>query len=118
MAFPTLTASPSYPLTEAYEDTAIKSTSEAGYVHARKRYTKTRKTFQLNYRYISGADKDLLDAHILSVGTYQSFTWTHPGTSVVYTVRYGSIPSIETVTKAATDSGTYYYNVSITLVEV
>jgi len=95
MAFPSLTQPPNYPLKEIITDRALKTISEAGYVTTRLKYTKKNISFDVNYLMLSDADKDSLRTFYDTVETVDSFTWTHPYTSVVYTVRFDSVPSFE-----------------------
>jgi hypothetical protein len=93
MAFPSLSVNPTYPYSVEQEDDGIKSESEFGYIHGRRRFTKTRKVHSLRYEMLTNADKALLEAHIREVGTYTTFTWTDPfGSS--HTVRYVQIPRL------------------------
>ena len=97
MAYPTLSTNPSFPLDEGRIVSSIKSNFEAGYVLARARHTRQRKTFKVNYILMSDEDKVLLEAHIDSVLDITPFTWVHPKTSVSYTVRYQSVPQFQYV---------------------
>jgi len=116
MAFPTLSTLPSFPLKQSREDYTIKSSMEAGVIKTRARYTRSRKTFQLQYQNLTAADIVLLDAHLDEVlGITTSFSWTNPATNVTYTVRYGNLPEYELT---GHNGVTYQYNTSFSLVEV
>jgi hypothetical protein len=92
MAFPTLSVNPTYPYSVTPEDDGIKSEAEFGYVHGRRRFTKTRKVHSVRYQMMTNADKALLQTHVESVGIYATFSWTDPlGSS--HTVRYVQIPT-------------------------
>lgn len=63
----------------------LKETSAAGHTIIRGRGTATKKQFELDWKDISSADKDALQAfHSTEYG--QSFSWTHLFTATVYTV--------------------------------
>lgn len=97
MAYPTLTVNPEFPLGEIPEKAGIVSKSDHGYVHGRRRYTMGRRTFRLVYNTMPTADKEDIDNHFDSVDIAESFSWTHPVTSTVYTVRYVEPPEMEYV---------------------
>ena len=86
MAFPTLSRRPKE-VQIAYEANVIKSQFEAGYEHKRKKFTKTRKKWSLNYDLLPEADRDLLLTHFDDVGEYTAFNWTDQD-SVVQVVYY------------------------------
>lgn len=95
MAYPTLNDEP-YPIKESRANSTISSEYDGGYEHTRARYTRVRKIFELTYQALSDADKILLENHIDTVnGAADSFDWTHPQTSVVYTVRFKEPPEFE-----------------------
>lgn len=75
MAFPNLSRGPKT-VDVDFEDNEIKSKFEAGYQLKRKRFTKTRKKFTVEYDILYSADKDLILAHFAEVGTYTAFLWT------------------------------------------
>ena len=96
--FPTLSKNPNYPMQKTYEDSAIKSTMESGYVHARSRYTKNRYSFDIVYNNAPDTDHDLLWAFVATVkGSVDTFTWTDPYSGTPYTVRFDAPPSFELV---------------------
>ncbi len=91
MAFPTLSSPPSvdgYSHAAAF-DPVIRSPKEAGYVQTRPSCTHVPKKFHLEY------PGDMIDADQTTLAAWEvsmmyganSDTWTHPKTSVVYTVR-------------------------------
>lgn len=88
--FPSLSKSPDFPLKESIIDSVIREQPEAGPAHARQRFTRYRRKFYLTYSNLKSNDIDLLMTHQTTgtSGTAESFTWTHPKTSTVYTVRY------------------------------
>lgn len=114
--FPTLSVLPSYPLKDDAEDPTLKSNFEAGYTLARTRFTRQRKLFSLVYNKLPNADKLLLEAFCDTVhGGADTFTWTHPITSVSYTVRFDKRPSFE-VSEYSADVG-YVWDTSFLLVQ-
>lgn len=114
--YPTLSRNPSYPLTDDAEDPAIKSDFEAGYTQTRARFTRTRRVFEVGYKAMTNADKLLLEAFADTVkGGVDSFAWTHPITSVSYTVRFDKRPKFQAVDYG--DDGTIW-ETSFTLVQV
>lgn len=115
MAFPTLTQGPNTPIKETPEDQSIKSTSEAGYVHARERYTRIRRTFALSYKNLSNTDKVALDGHCDTVGSVTPFTWVHPISGTTYTVRYEKRLAFESCEHDGTG---YRWNTDFNLVQV
>lgn len=88
--YPTLTVNCSFPLDEEIEDATVRSSSEAGYVHTRPRYTRSRKTFKVVYRCLSNTDKTTLESFVNTTARQGStaFNWTHPLTNSVYSVRF------------------------------
>lgn len=89
-AFPTLSQPPNYPLVEEIEDTTIVSNFESGYIQTRPRFTRRRKSFTVRYENLSTSDKTSLETFrdVTVLGSSETFTWTHPLTSTVYTMRF------------------------------
>jgi len=75
-------------LEEDYNKTAVRTEFEAGYVQSRARFTRARRTWSKIYW--TGLSSSDLSTLLTFFNTYQgdSFTWTHPITSVEYTVRF------------------------------
>ena len=90
--FPTLSRSPSFPLAPdgEIEDSTLRSQFEAGYELTRPRFTRARRSWGVRYPVVSSADKALLVAFEQTTvrGGADSFSWTHPITSTVYSVRF------------------------------
>lgn len=95
MAYPTLSVNPNFPIDESVEQSSIKSRFEAGYVLTRARFTRERKKFGIAYTLLSNADYTLLKAHVDSVLDITPFDWTHPVSSVTYSMRYQSVPQFQ-----------------------
>jgi hypothetical protein len=91
MTFPTLTQQAAYPLDPdgELEDVILRSPTDAGYEITRPRFTRARRTWGINYPALSNADTTTLRAFeqaTLRNGA-DSFSWTHPISKTVYTVR-------------------------------
>lgn len=91
MAFPTLSQVPAVPIAPdgELEDVILRTPTDAGYVQTRPRFTRARRTWGLNYPALSNADADILrDYERLTLHNgADPFAWTHPISSVVYTVQ-------------------------------
>jgi len=87
--WPTLSRQPIYPLDETCPDNLITSDAEAGYVQTRPRHTRSRRSFKLQYKGLTDADKAALDTFFYTDTSHGSvaFTWTNPQNSSSYTVR-------------------------------
>ncbi len=67
---------------------AIQSQAEDGTIISRGRFTSTKKRWEIEYNFLTAADKVLLEALQTTVNVSGDvFNWTHPKTSVVYSVR-------------------------------
>lgn len=88
--YPTLSKNPAYPLDPdgELEDVVIRSDLTAGYQQTRPRSTRARPNFGLTYPSLPDVDVALLRAfeQTTLVNGASPFTWTHPITSVSYTV--------------------------------
>jgi len=78
---------PNYPLQEKTLKRQYKDEFEAGYVVSRAAATRARKQFRLDWDVIPEADYQTLDAFFIA-NQGGTFSWTHPETSTVYTVRF------------------------------
>lgn len=90
--FPTISVDPQVDYDEelAY-DPSLRSQQSDGTIVSRAKFTVTKKKFKLTYRFLTQADKALLDAFQDSVMVAAStFTWTspHQGDGAAYTVRF------------------------------
>ena len=95
--FPTLSTPPNYPLKEIIGDGSIKNISEAGYVTTRRKYTHQNISYEVIYAMLTDADKNALRVFYDTVENVDTFSWTHPYTAVVYTVRFDTIPTFDLV---------------------
>ena len=84
-AFPSI-ATPQYPISESVYVPKVKTEFESGHVQSRKRGTKYPRRFRLIWDGLSSNDFESIVTFFKS--TDDTFTWTHPFTSVVYTVRF------------------------------
>ena len=64
LSFPDVTA-PEYPLKETFEDNLIKSSMENGVVKTRPRFTKVRRSFELEWSLLDNDSKDALEQFFL-----------------------------------------------------
>lgn len=92
MAYPNLSIDPdATSFNETSENVAIASgDTEGGYIYTRPRFTRRpRRTFTFVHKNISEAERiTLQNFWDANYGGSNSFNWTHPITSVVYTVRF------------------------------
>jgi hypothetical protein len=81
-----------------YLDSTISTPFENGMQQSRPRFPRVRRTFVVPYRYVSEADRVVLDTFIRTtvVGSSGIFTWTDPQTSEAIHVRFatGKAPQI------------------------
>ena len=112
LSFPDVTA-PDYPLKETFEDNLIKSSMENGVVKTRPRFTKARRSFELEWASLDTDSKRLLEQFFLTKTKCGSlpFKWMHPHTEEIYNVRFYEPP---TFSLKFTD----YWQASIKLQEV
>jgi len=80
---------PGFPLKVEYENTSLKSAFEDGSVQSRNKFTRSRRTFTLQWTYMSDADHTTLFNFITGTCHFSaaSFNWTYPGTNTVIEVR-------------------------------
>ncbi len=88
--FPTLSIGPVFPLREVPRDASLRSPFEAGYVQARPKFTRIPATWpDITYRNMTATDKSTLETfEKTTVKQTDAFSWTHPQTSTVYSVRF------------------------------
>lgn len=76
-------------LEETTEDPAIRSEAESGIVQTRPRYTRMRRSWQLGWANMRGADYRLLRAFFEQVrGGALVFGWRQPRENKVFQVRF------------------------------
>ena len=90
-AFPTLSVPCSYPIDPdgVIDDVIMRSPQEAGYEQTRPRTTRPRRNFGVTYIGLESVDEALLRTFEITTlrNGSDSFNWTHPLSSTVYTVR-------------------------------
>jgi hypothetical protein len=108
---------PDYPLGVTSIASTIRSESEAGYVITRPRYTRTRKRWSLKWAMMSASDYTSLETFFneTTIGGANSFTWDHPITGTIYTVRFAED---ELSFNLSTPGVSGFYEGSVTLLEV
>ncbi len=82
-------ASPGYGIKEAVYKPQIRQEFEANYVQSRPRSTRSVKRWTLSWGLLSESDYGLLLA-FFEANQGNTFTWTHPVTSVSYTCRFST----------------------------
>lgn len=115
-AFPTLSVLPS-DIREVPIDRTIRSEYEGGYEHTRPRHTRDRKQWQIVYNQLNSNDKSLMDTFLGTTvrGGADSFSWAHPISSTVYTVRFQTLPYMQLLLNNDDDQ---YYETSFELKEL
>lgn len=116
IVFPTLTKSPSLPLSPDGEidDVLLRSPQESGYEQVRPRTTRARRSWGVNYPVLAAADVATLRAFEITTlrNGADAFTWTHPISGLVYTVR------LTGPVKFATTQDRRFSSAALTLKEV
>lgn len=113
MDFPTLNGCVRTITEQAIDDT-ISSSSEAGYVSTRPRFTRVRNTIPVQMM-IDANDKIALQEFDATVRGSVIFNWTHPISSTVLQVRFRSDARPEF--KPVGTASNRHYEVSFTLEE-
>lgn len=92
MDFPSLSRKPSLRVEEHVQYKTLRSPSEAGYVVTRPLWTRSKRTFHVEYGLLSQSDYDTLKDFFESStrGGSISFNWTNPIDGNVYVVRFVS----------------------------
>lgn len=117
MAWPSI-ASPHLKYPEEWDDPAMRSEMEGGYTLTRPRYTRIRRTWQLEWRAMSATDYALLTAFYVSThGGSDSFAWTTPTDGASKTVRFSG-PLKAAMIVPANNVQVALYSVSCSLEEV
>ncbi|MFH2013826.1 MAG: hypothetical protein ABIJ17_02540 [Patescibacteria group bacterium] len=88
-SYPSLSTLPNEPLDRGWKDSTLISDTDADYIRTRARNSRLPKTFGIHYRLMKDSDYQTLEAFFEArMGSSEAFTWTHPITSVNYTVRF------------------------------
>lgn len=90
---------PSYGTTVDMEDTSLVSSMEDGMVQARRKFTKSRKTWKLRWNGLPKADYLTLADFLQNTAFFAAvaFTWVCPLDGKTYTVRYAGKEEFETI---------------------
>ena len=92
--FPADIPNPAYPLKITRENNVIRSSSDAGYTITRRKYTKTRKTYELKWTALKSSLRNMLidfyDSKTQSGAL--SFIWKYPVTNEEIEVRFTQPP--------------------------
>ncbi len=96
-------------------DPTIRSLSEGGYVVSRARFTRITRKWTVKYNWVTTVNKDTIrDFEDARRSGSESFTWTNPADSTVYTVRFLGL----IVYKAHANANFLYWMVDFVLEEV
>lgn len=95
-SFPNITK-PSYPFKVKHEDTSITSNFEDGSMLSRRKFTRSRKVFTLQWNNLPQAEYEILNDFIVNVVGFAAvaFEWTNPTDNRVYEVRCTSYNDAE-----------------------
>lgn len=93
--FPELDKKPDVNIVLNYQDGTIDAPMESGLEITRPRFPRVRREWQVSYRNVLQDDLDALDGFIRNtvLGMSGMFTWTHPATGEVVTVRFSQLPT-------------------------
>ena len=90
MNYPTLVRIPSYPIEVSIEDAVLRSDTDSGHVITRPKFTKSRRSFTINYEDAPLSDMTTLeDFYFDDCGNGSAvFNWTRPDTGQVFVVGF------------------------------
>lgn len=82
-------SNPSYPLKIEREDNSITSKFEDGSMQSRRKFTRSRRKFTLNWNSLPQSEFEVLDKFITETVSFaaKSFNWTNPTDNKKYEVR-------------------------------
>lgn len=88
-SFPTEIPLPSYPLKMVAEDNSITSKFEDGSMVSRKKFSRSRIKFEVQWNSLTNEEFAILDNFIVNVVSHaaEAFVWENPVNHVPYTVR-------------------------------
>jgi hypothetical protein len=94
--FPTFSRDIEWEFSQSIEDSTIRTTAEAGYVHTPPKFTRDRKAWAgITVKYLTDADVVTLDAFVQEVRVGAGiFSWIHPNTEVTHNVRLAGPPVV------------------------
>jgi phage-related protein len=89
-AWPTsVIETPQYVWTQTNRWDAVRTPFESGYVQTCSKWSTSKRTFNMNWNYLSAAGHTALSTHWAErKGGAGSFTWTHPVEASNHTVRF------------------------------
>ena len=89
IVFPSTIPNPEYPFKVEHEDNSITTKFEDGTVQSRLKFTKSRKTWTLNWKGLPQSHYDTLEYFIIHTAKNAAniFDWTCPSDNTVYHVR-------------------------------
>ena len=89
MNFPSTIPNPEYPFKVEHEDNSISSKFEDGTVQSRLKFTRSRRTWTLNWKGLSNTHYTTLENFIVNQAKHAAnvFNWTIPNTSTTVSVR-------------------------------
>src|SRR4051812_4397284 len=96
--FPTLSRAPLMNEEETFEDSTIRDNAENGAVYARPRFQRSRRTWKVNYKACTVADRTALRSFVNTVGGWLNFNFIDdriPGATETLNVRFGKLPTIK-----------------------
>jgi hypothetical protein len=96
--FPTLSRAPLMNEEETLEDSTISDKMENGAVFTRPRFSRMRRTWKVNYKALTIADRDLLRTHAQTVGGFSNFNFVDnrvPGSPATLNVRFSKLPTLK-----------------------
>ena len=97
-AFPTLSRAPLMNEEETLEDSTIRDSMENGAVFTRPRFSRMRRSWKVNYKACSVADRDALRTFAQTVGGSLNFNFIDnrvPTAPAVLNVRFSKLPTIK-----------------------
>lgn len=111
--FPTNIQNPSYPLKVKAEDTSISSKFEDGTMQSRRKFTRSRKVFTLQWNSLSQSEYAILEDFIVNDVHFAAevFKWINPVDNKTYEVRCTSYGDAEL-------TSVNYWKIEIQLTEV
>ena len=89
ISFPNTVPNPEYPFKVEYEDNSITSKFEDGTVQSRLKFTRSRRTWTLQWNGLSDTHHSTLDNFVVNQAKHAAniVTWTIPNTNTTVNVR-------------------------------
>lgn len=98
LAFPTLSRAPLMNEEESLEDSTIRDQMENGAEFTRPRYQRQRRTWKVQYKALSAADRNSLRTFALAHGGWDNFDFIDnrvPATPETLNVRFSKLPTFK-----------------------